>query len=198
MNHPSPAEVSAHLKQRLRQEAFARRDALDKSWRQQASREIARRALALPDLQHADPVGGYWPIHSEVDPRPILRGLAKRGQSVALAQILDPHLIWRSWRPGDPLAKGRLGVKEPRADAAECFPQALIVPLACFDRRGGRVGYGKGHFDRTIAALAARHPVLAVGLGYAVQEIPEVPLEPHDRRLDFIVTESELICIRNG
>jgi 5-formyltetrahydrofolate cyclo-ligase len=198
MNHPSPAEFSAHLKQRLRQEAFARRDGLDKTWRQQASREIAKRALALPDLDHVEPVGGYWPIHSEVDPRPILRGLSKRGQSVALAQILDPHLIWRAWRPGDPLTKGRLGVKEPRAEAAECFPQALIVPLACFDRRGGRVGYGKGHFDRTIAALTARHPVLAVGLGYALQEIPEVPLEPHDRRLDYIVTETELICVRHG
>ena len=102
---------------------------------------------------------------------PLLRGLSKRGQTVALAQILDPHLIWRSWRPGDPLAKGRLGVKEPRADA-NAFRRLPIVPLACFDRRGGRVGYGKGHFDRTIAALAARRPVLAIGLGYAIQEIP--------------------------
>ncbi len=156
-------------------------------------RAIAQRALALPELQDIDPVGGYWPIHSEVDPRPLLRGLAKRGQRLALSQIVDPHLIWRLWRPGDPLPKGRLGVKEPRADAPECFPKALVVPLACFDRRGGRVGYGKGHFDRAIAALTARHPVLAVGLAYAVQEIPEVPLEPHDRRLDFVVTETELI-----
>ena len=82
-----------------------------------------------------------------------------------------------------------MGVKEPRADARNAFRRLLIVPLACFDRRGGRVGYGKGHFDRTIAALAARRPVLAIGLGYAIQEIPEVPLEPHDRRLDFIVTD---------
>jgi 5-formyltetrahydrofolate cyclo-ligase len=67
------------------------------------------------------------------------------------------------------------------------------VPLVAFDRRGARLGYGKGHFDRAIAALDAKHPVLTIGLAYAVQEIEEVPVEPHDRMLDVIVTESELI-----
>jgi 5-formyltetrahydrofolate cyclo-ligase len=195
---PASAETPATLKERLRQEAFERRDALDKPWRQRASRAIAERALAFPDLQGIEPVGGYWPIHSEVDPRPLMRGLSKRGQSLALSQILDPFLIWRLWRPGDPLPKGRLGVKEPRPEAQQCFPKALIVPLACFDRRGGRVGYGKGHFDRAIAALSEKHPVLAIGLAYSVQEIPDVPLEPHDRRLDAVVTEAELIRIPQG
>jgi 5-formyltetrahydrofolate cyclo-ligase len=198
MTESASAETPAHLKERLREDAFERRDALDKPWRQRASRAIAERALALPDLRTVQPVGGYWPIHSEVDPRPLMRGLAKRGQSLALSQIIDPHLIWRLWQPGDPLPKGRLGVKEPMAVAPECYPKALIVPLACFDRRGGRVGYGKGHFDRAIAALSTRHPVLAIGLAYAIQETPEVPLEPHDRRLDFVVTESELLRISHG
>ena len=198
MTVPIPAEDPAHLKERLRQDAFARRDALDKAWRQKASRAIAQRALALPELQDVDPVGGYWPIHSEVDPRPLLRGLSKRGQRLALSQIVDPHLVWRLWRPGDPLPKGRLGVKEPTVDAPVCTPRALVVPLACFDRRGGRVGYGKGHFDRAIAALTSRHPVLAIGLAYAIQEIPEVPLEPHDRRLDFVITETEIVRMPEG
>jgi 5-formyltetrahydrofolate cyclo-ligase len=67
------------------------------------------------------------------------------------------------------------------------------VPLLAFDRRGGRIGYGKGHFDRAIAALADKHPILTIGLAYAVQEIDEVPAEPHDRPLDIVVTETELI-----
>ena len=62
-----------------------------------------------------------------------------------------------------------------------------------FDRRGGRIGYGKGHFDRAIAALERQHPILTVGLAYAVQEIEQVPIEPHDRLLDVVITESELI-----
>jgi 5-formyltetrahydrofolate cyclo-ligase len=189
MHSPHPAEI----KDRLRREAFAKRDALDRDWRRQAARAIARHALDLPELKDVQPVGGYWPIRSEVDPRPILRALVKSGRTVALSQILHPHLSWREWRPGDVLVKGGFGVREPGPDAPECFPRALLVPLAAFDRRGGRLGYGKGHFDRTIAALSEHHPVVAIGLAYAMQEVPSVPAEPHDRRLDLIVTEAGVI-----
>ena len=181
------------LKDRLRSEGFSRRDALDKAFREDAARRIAGRTLDCPELQSLTPVGGYWPIRSEVDSRPLMEALLDRGQDVALSQIIHPHLSWRLWRPGDVLIKGGFGVREPGPDAPEVFPSALLVPLVAFDRRGGRVGYGKGHFDRAIAALEAKHPILTIGLAYAVQEIEEVPVEPHDRMLDVIVTESELI-----
>ena len=189
MDDPSPAAT----KDRIRREAFARRDALDKAFRRDAARAIAARALALPELEGIQPVGGYWPIRSEVDPRPLMRALLRRGQDVALSQILHPRLSWRLWRPGDPLIKGGFGVREPGPDAPECFPVALLVPLAAFDRNGGRVGYGKGHFDRAIAALSEMHPVTTIGLAYAAQEIERAPAEAHDRRLDLIVTEAEVI-----
>jgi 5-formyltetrahydrofolate cyclo-ligase len=189
MDDPSPAAI----KDRIRREAFARRDGLDKDFRRAAARAIAERALALPELRDIQPIGGYWPIRSEVDPRPLMRRLLKRGQDVALSQILHPKLSWRLWRPGDVLIRGGFGVREPGPDAPECFPVALLVPLAAFDRRGGRVGYGKGHFDRAIAALSQMHPLLTVGLAYAAQEIERAPAEPHDRRLDLVVTEAEVI-----
>ena len=189
MTSLSPPE----LKDRLRSEGFSRRDALDKAFREDAAQRIAERALDFPDLQGITPVGGYWPIRSEVDSRPLMEALLDRGQDMALSQIIHPHLSWRLWRPGDVLIKGGFGVREPGPDAPEVFPSALLVPLVAFDRRGGRVGYGKGHFDRAIAALEAKHPVLTIGLAYAVQEIDQVPVEPHDRMLDVIVTESELI-----
>jgi 5-formyltetrahydrofolate cyclo-ligase len=189
MDDISPALV----KDALRREAFARRDALDREVRRAAALAIRDRALELPELRDRQIVGAYWPIRSEVDPRPLMRALIRRGQDVALSQILHPHLSWRLWRPGDVLIKGGFGVREPGPDAPECFPVALLVPLAAFDRRGGRVGYGKGHFDRAIAALSEMHPVLTVGLAYAAQEIEHAPGEPHDRRLDVIVTEAEVI-----
>jgi 5-formyltetrahydrofolate cyclo-ligase len=189
MTSLSPPE----LKDRLRSEGFARRDGLDKAFREEAAQRIAERALNLPDLQDVTPVGGYWPIRSEVDSRPLMEALLDRGQDMALSQILHPHLSWRLWQPGDVLVKGGFGVREPGPDAPEVFPKALLVPLVAFDRRGGRVGYGKGHFDRAIAALEAQHPVLTIGLAYAVQEIDRVPVEPHDRMLDVIITEAELI-----
>jgi len=189
MTELSPAAI----KDRIRRDAFARRDALDKNWRQTAARRIADQALTLPELRDIQPIGGYWPIRSEVDPRPLMRGLLRRGQDVALSQILHPKLSWRLWKPGDVLIKGGFGVREPGPDAPECFPRALLVPLAAFDRGGGRVGYGKGHFDRAIATLAEMHPVLTVGLAYASQEIQIAPIEDHDQRLDLIVTESEIV-----
>lgn len=187
-SHPPPA-----LKEQLRAEALARRDGLDKAFREEAAQAIAERALGLPDLQNVTPVGGYWPIRSEVDPRPLMEALIERGQDVALSQILHPHLSWRLWRPGDVLVKGGFGVREPGPDAPEVFPKCLLVPLVAFDRGGGRIGYGKGHFDRAIAALEAQHSILTIGLAYAVQEIERVPVEEHDRLLDVIVTETELI-----
>ncbi len=189
MTLPPPPE----LKERLRSEGFARRDELDKDFRHDAAQRIMAQALDLPDLQGVTPVGGYWPIRTEVDPRPLMEALLERRQDVALSQILHPHLSWRLWQPGDVLVKGGFGVREPGPDAPEVFPKALLVPLVAFDRRGGRIGYGKGHFDRAIAALEKQHPTLTIGLAYAVQEIDEVPVEPHDRPLDIIITEAELI-----
>jgi 5-formyltetrahydrofolate cyclo-ligase len=186
------------LKERLRSEVFARRDALDKEFRHEAAQRIADRAVDLPELKDVTPVGAYWPIRSEVDPRPLMEALIERGQDVALSQILHPHLSWRLWQSGDVLIKGGFGVREPGPDAPEVFPKALIVPLVAFDRRGGRIGYGKGHFDRAIAALEAQHSVLTIGLAYAVQEIDEVPIEPHDRLLDVIITEAELIRTKSA
>jgi 5-formyltetrahydrofolate cyclo-ligase len=147
----------------------------------------------LPDLEGLTLVGAYWPMRSEVDPRPLMEALLARGQEIALSQIRHPHLSWRLWRPGDVLVKGGFGVREPGPDAPECFPKALLVPLAAFDRQGGRLGYGKGHFDRAIAALSNMHPVLTIGLAFAAQEIERVPAEDHDRRLDVVVTEAEAI-----
>jgi 5-formyltetrahydrofolate cyclo-ligase len=181
------------LKDRLRSEAFTRRDALDGAFRDDAARRIAERALGFSDLKHVTPVGAYWPIRSEVDPRPLMEALIDRGQDVALSQVLHPRLSFRLWQPGDVLVKGGFGVREPGPDAPEVFPVALLVPLVAFDRRGGRIGYGKGHFDRAIAALERQHPILTIGLAYAVQEIEQVPVESHDRPLDAIITESELI-----
>jgi 5-formyltetrahydrofolate cyclo-ligase len=183
-NFQSADLAPADLKSRLRDEAFARRDALDRDWRREASSAIARHVLALPEVAGLQPVGGYWPMRSEVDPRPILEALVAEGRTAALSQIIHPHLSWREWRPGDVLVHGGFGVKEPGPDAPEVFPRALLVPLAAFDRGGGRLGYGKGHFDRAIAELSNLHDVLAIGLAFSAQQVEAVPQEPHDRRLD--------------
>ena len=88
-----------------------------------------------------------------------------------------------------------MDIPEPRASAPVLDPDLLFVPLAAFDRAGQRIGYGAGFYDVTLEALRARKPIVAVGVAYAAQEVEAVPREDHDERLDFILTERELIVI---
>jgi 5-formyltetrahydrofolate cyclo-ligase len=189
MRSPSIPDIKA----RLRDEVFARRDALDPVWRAEASLAMAERAIAIPELRDREPVSGFWPIRSEIDVKILMEALHARGQTLCLPVVARPAMIFRAWKPGDELVPSGFGVSEPAPTAPEVSPQAMLVPLAAFDRRGGRIGYGKGHFDKTIAAVGARHPVLTIGVAFSVQEVASVPMEPHDRHLDLIVTESELI-----
>ncbi|MDB5643970.1 MAG: 5-formyltetrahydrofolate cyclo-ligase, partial [Hyphomicrobiales bacterium] len=99
----------------------------------------------------------------------------------------------RQWDEGEPLIKASLGLLEPSPAAPALSPSVLLVPLAAFDRRGHRIGYGRGFYDRALAALG---PVTTIGIAFATQEIPTIPDEPHDHPLDFVVTEQEIIDTR--
>lgn len=135
------------------------------------------------------PTSGYWPIGAEIDPRPALEALAGHGP-VGLPVVEGPArpLAFRLWRPGDALVPAGFGTSVPEADRP-MTPQVLIVPLLAFDGRGHRLGYGGGFYDRTLAALRARGPVLAVGFAFAAQRVEALPAEPTDAPLDLVVTE---------
>jgi 5-formyltetrahydrofolate cyclo-ligase len=192
LSSPTDPDVAPH-KAALRAAALQRRDALHPEWRADASEKIAERVLALPELAGLSPVAGFWPIRSEVDPRALMEALHGRGVTLALPVVADPHLLFRLWKPGDALVQRPFGLSEPPGVAPEVLPRALLVPLACFDRSGGRIGYGKGLYDRTLAALKARSPVLAVGLAFSVQAVAQAPVTERDEPLDMVVTEAEVI-----
>jgi 5-formyltetrahydrofolate cyclo-ligase len=107
-------------------------------------------------------------------------------------------LSFRVWSPGAPLIAGPLGILEPSHAAAPVTPDILLVPLAAFDRAGHRIGYGGGYYDRSLAQLRASGPRLAIGIGFAVQEIPAIPALVHDARLDLVLTEAETIDLRSA
>jgi 5-formyltetrahydrofolate cyclo-ligase len=137
-------------------------------------------------------IAGYSPISSEADPIPLLRAVFEAGFATALPAVAAPAqpLVFRRWRPGDPLVDGPHGTREPPADAGAVQPELLVVPLLAFDKVGRRLGYGGGYYDRTLAFLRARTPGFkAVGLAFSAQEADELPADDKDQRLDWIVTE---------
>jgi len=182
------------LKIELRKTAFARRDALPATERQAAAETIAARPFPVPVVPGVI-VSGFSPLKTEVNPLPLMRRLAEAGARLALPVVAGrgKPLIMRSYAFGQPLNEGVWGIREPKEDAPEVDPDILIVPLAAFDRRGNRIGYGAGYYDMTIRALRAKKKVVAVGVAFAVQEIPLVPATERDERLDFLMTERETI-----
>ncbi len=132
-------------------------------------------------------LAGYMAMRTEIDPT---AAMAAHQGPVGVPVILGAGqaLKFREWSPGCALVEGEFGARIP-AEGVWIEPEVVIVPLVGFDARGYRLGYGGGFYDRTLAGLRARHPVLAVGFAFAAQELPEVPIDQYDQRLDVIVTE---------
>ena len=154
---------------------------------------LADRLLASGLIRAGMTVAGYWPLDGEIDIRPALLAVSARGNIVGLPLTppIGQALSFRRWVPGSSLRPGRFGTSEPTGPLI--VPDLLLVPLLAFDRSGGRLGYGGGYYDRTLAALP--DGVLAVGCGYAAQEIDRVPMEPHDRRMYAIATEAAVLFV---
>jgi 5-formyltetrahydrofolate cyclo-ligase len=184
-------------KTQLRNAAFARRDAMPADERQRGAEAIAARPFPVA-IVPGTIVSGFMPLKSEINPLPLLRKLSDAGAKLALPAIAGRGnpLTMRAYAFGDAFARGQWGIREPQPEQPEVFPDVLIVPLACFDRAGHRIGYGAGYFDKTIRALRARKPVTAVGIAFAAQETEHIPATVFDEPLDLVLTESETIDLR--
>jgi 5-formyltetrahydrofolate cyclo-ligase len=136
-------------------------------------------------------LAAYMPMRSELDPLPAMQ--AHTGP-VCVPVITGPGqaLEFHRWHEGAEMMDGPFSARIPRAHDP-LVPQALIVPLLAFDRRGYRLGYGGGFYDRTLQSLRAQGRILAMGFAFDVQEAPQVPTDGNDQRLDVIVTPSGLI-----
>lgn len=179
------------VKRALRVQALAARRAAHATLGEAAGERIAATFLSAVAWSPGQVVAGYWPMGEEVDVRPLLERLAREGCLAALPVVVakDRPLVFRRWQPGTALEVGAHGTRHPSAAAAEVVPDLLLLPLLAFDRRGVRLGYGGGYYDRTLAELRATRTVTAVGIAYAAQEFPHLPTDGHDQMLDWIVTE---------
>ena len=171
-------------KSTARAAAFARRKA--------AHRPNAATAGYLSEVlagHRGVPLAGYMAMRTEIDPTPAMEEAAAHGPvGVPVIIRAGQPLMFRTWEPDCKLIKGEFGARIPE-EGAWMTPQIVIVPLVAFDRKGGRLGYGGGFYDRTLEQLRAAQPTMAIGFAYAEQEDENLPLEPTDQPLDLIVTE---------
>lgn len=185
----------AALKAWLRKELYARRKAAHEG---AASKDPAANARLQALI--GDPgdkvVAGYRPIRTEIDPTPTMTALCEAGARVAVPVIeaKDSPLLFHEWTPGCEMVEGAFGAEIP-AKSTRLYPEILITPLVGWDRRGWRLGYGGGFYDRTLEQLRSHRAVTAIGFAYAEQELGEAPREKTDQRLDAIVTDTEVIDI---
>lgn len=201
-NAMAPADVAgeslAAEKKRLRLLALGRRAAMDEEARIAASDAAAEHAMAALGAISGRTLALFCSFRDEIDTAPLAARLRAAEARLALPVILgrDRPLLFRLWRPGDTLVPaGAFRIPEPPAEAAEVVPDVLLVPLAAFDRRGYRIGYGAGFYDRTLSLLRAARPVRALGYAFACQEVEAVPVEPHDEPVDMMITERDACSV---
>jgi 5-formyltetrahydrofolate cyclo-ligase len=159
---------------------------------------LAANILSLKQSWRGLTVAGYWAMRNELSLTPALLALAGQGATLALPVTEPDSMSFRQWDGGD-LVEGSFGIMEPPASSPDITPDVVLVPLLAFDRKGNRLGYGKGYYDRALADLKAVNPtVLAVGIAFAEQIcLFPLPAEPHDYKLDLVATPLQVFDFRH-
>ena len=140
----------------------------------------------------------YWPIRGEVDVRPLSMELWQRGCRVLMPRCRPDaygQMDIACAACEDDLTPGAFSIMEPDADkcpaVASCQPDIAIIPAICFDRRGYRLGYGGGYYDRLLTTDDMKD-TLRIGLGYNFQLVEQLPTQPWDMPVDIVCTDEEL------
>ena len=138
-------------------------------------------------------IGGYYPSNYEIDDLDILDLLEKKNLKVSLPIIKkENQMNFYSWSRNDPLKINKFGIPEP-VTSKIFYPDILLVPLVAYDISLNRLGYGGGYYDRYIEKIEKVKKVLKIGLAFSFQKISSIPINQYDKRLDFIVTEKEIL-----
>ena len=138
-------------------------------------------------------IGGYYPVNYETNDLEILNYFFKRGSITSLPKIKKKNQMeFYKWYKNDPLLINKYGIPEPKT-TNRVYPDILFVPLVAFDKELNRLGYGGGFYDRYIQKISKIKKVLKVGLAFSFQKLKTIPVNKHDKKLDIIITEKEII-----
>ena len=138
-------------------------------------------------------IGGYYPSNYEIDDLDILDLLHKKNFKVSLPIIKkDNQMNFYSWSRNDPLRINKFGIPEP-VSTKVFYPDILLLPLVAYDSSLNRLGYGGGYYDRYIEKIEKIKKIKKIGLAFSFQKISSIPINQYDKKLDFIVTEKEIL-----
>ena len=138
-------------------------------------------------------IGGYYPVNCEIDDLNILKELVKKKNKVSLPVVKKNFdMDFYEWNLEEPLILNKYGIPEPIKKNL-VYPEILLIPLVAFDKKLNRLGYGGGYYDRYIEKISNKKNVLKIGLGLSMQEIDNVPTNYYDKRLDYIITEKNIL-----
>ena len=138
-------------------------------------------------------IGGYYPVNFEVDDLELLKKFEKKKFNISLPVIKkNSQMDFYAWSFSDPLKVNKYGIPEPETKNI-VYPDVLLIPLVAFDKNLNRLGYGGGYYDRLIKRLSKKKKIIKIGLAFSVQEIDKVPINMYDQKLDYIVTNKNII-----
>jgi len=185
-------------KNSLRKELLQKRDAIPPEVKRTKDRLIRENLASLDEMKTALLLFFFASFRSEVDTFAMIRDALSGGKRVVLPKVERESRTLLLYEIGslEELAPGYMGIPEP-SKAAEERPvdiddvDAVIIPGAAFDPSGNRIGYGGGYYDRLLADLKRKVPVIAPA--YEEQVIDAVPVDPHDHKVDIIVTDRRVI-----
>ena len=138
-------------------------------------------------------IGGYYPYNYEINTLEILKKLEKKKYLISLPKISNNHKMnFYYWSFKDPLAVNSYGIPEP-ISKKKIIPEVLLIPLVAYDSQLNRLGYGGGFYDRYISIAQHNKKVIKIGLAFSYQKINKLPVNKNDQKLDYIITEKNLI-----
>ena len=134
-------------------------------------------------------IGGYYPYNREINGMKILDNFEKNKYLISLPKIKKNfEMNFFSWSFKEPLIINKYGIPEPTSKKI-IYPDIFLVPLVAYDDKLYRIGYGGGYYDRYLKKIKKRKKIVTIGLAYQFQKIKKVPINKHDIKLDFVITD---------
>jgi 5-formyltetrahydrofolate cyclo-ligase len=173
---------------------LAHRRSLSENESRSASLSIQRSFLDMEEYRHARGIILYASIHGEVDTEGIVHAALESGKKVAFPAVVHHGLVFREVTEISSMNRGKFGIMEPcqtgrnfELDEADI----VVLPGIAFDMKGHRIGYGKGYYDKTLHRLEGQGRL--VGLCYDFQLVEMIAGEPHDVKMDVIISEKRIV-----